>query len=211
MTLPLDKCQSTEDMLQKFLCYNALGLRQEAKRAVSALVNSFPNLESKKVWTLDNLDRIPKNYESCIRHEIYENIIFPVLKDGFERGDPKASYLLGEYSQNLYKNRSLFEQMDERTEIDFFRIAFISEPKSVQYQRAYLGSLVSNLRYIFHEWPSGILIDQTNWREELSDLRAQVLLALSLDRESQYSDLLAEWTNIIDQYKVRLEKWEVGL
>ena len=88
--------------------------------------------------------------------------------------------------------------------MEFFCEAYNANPNSSLYESAYLGSLLQVLEYTFHEWPTGILIDHADWRNELDDLREQLSLAMSLDRNGEYVDLLAEWSQITEDYGKRL-------
>lgn len=186
MTEPSENIHSTDQLLEQFLRFDALGLKREAKQAVLAIVEAVSGLDAKKTWVQNHLDRLPVNRASRIRHEIFEHIVFPALKAGFDRGDPEASYLLGKYSQNLSSKRALFEQMGGRSATDLFRAAFQNDSNSVRYRRAYLSSLIDELGYVFHEWPTGILIDHSDWHEGLRELRGELSAALSLDEEGTY-------------------------
>ncbi|MEP5630457.1 MAG: hypothetical protein ABJP79_01095 [Tateyamaria sp.] len=194
----------TDDLLDEFLKFDALGLKKEAKQIVLAIIDTVPSLDAKTVWTQNNLDRLPLNCSSQIRHEIYESIVFPVLKAEFSRDEPDASYLLGKHWQNLVTMRSLSEQMDHRSATDFFRIAFELEPSSVRYRHAYLTSLINDLDFTFHEWPTGILIDHTNWQEDMQRLKEKLSLADSLDKDGRFSADLAVWVEASQQYETRL-------
>lgn len=204
MTEPTENIHSTDQLLEQFLRSDALGLKRESRQAVLAIVDAVSSLDAKKTWVQNHLHRLPLNRASRIRHEIFEHIVFPVLKAGFDRSDPEACYLLGKYSQNLYSKRDLFEQLGGRFETDFFRTAFQHDSNSVRYRRAYLSSLIGELRFVFHEWPTGILIDHSDWHEALRELRGELSIALSLDDEGEYEALLAEWIENTEQYETRL-------
>ncbi|WP_322888830.1 MULTISPECIES: hypothetical protein [unclassified Yoonia] len=204
MTEPAENNNATDDLLEQFLHFDALGLKKESKQAVLAIIDIVHSLDAKVAWTQNNLDRLQWNRRSRIRHEFYEAIIFLALKADFDRGDPEASYLLGKYAQNLYSSPSLHAQIGQRSAMDFFRIAFQSAPSCVRYRRAYLCSLLNGLQYAFHEWPSGILIDHTNWHSELRELREQLSVASSLDSDDEFAATLAEWFENTEQYERRL-------
>ncbi|MDC0658751.1 hypothetical protein N6L27_12135 [Leisingera sp. SS27] len=209
MSEPKTRSQSADDALEQFLRFDALGLRQKSKQAVLKLVEAVSSLEAKTVWTHNYLEQLPLNGSGRIRHEIYEDIVFPALQSGFDRGEAEASYLLGKYAQNLYARPALREQMEQRSEVDFFRLAFQGAPSSEKYRRAYLSSLMNSLRQDFHEWPTGILLDPAKpWRVALMDLKEELSIALSLDREGQFVALLGKWSEITEQYEKRLARRE---
>jgi hypothetical protein len=203
MTEPKKQSHLLEDLLEQYLRFDALGLKLKTTQAVLSLVDAVSCMEAKVSWTRDNLDRLPLNRQGRIRHEIFENIIFPGLLDGFKNGDSEASYLLGSYAQNLYANPSIFEQVSERSALDFFRIAFQYDTSSARYQHAYLSSIIKDLEYVFHEWPAGILIDPSNFSDALFELKGELSIALSLDRDKQYTTQLVEWREATEQYELR--------
>lgn len=137
MTDATDYIQSIDDLLDSFLEFDALGQRTEAKQAALAIVDAVSAFDAKVAWARRNLDRLPLNRNGRIRHEIYQGIVFPVLKAEFDRGNAEASYLLGKYWQNLIANRASYMQMGEPSARCFFRLAFQFEPSSERYQRAY--------------------------------------------------------------------------
>ena len=179
-------------------------MRKEAKESALHLVASVCGSNAEEAWTRDNLHLLPLNRAGRIRHEIFQFIVFPPLKSGMERGEPEASYLLGKHIQNLYSDDALYRQIDYRSKTELFQEAYVGNPSSPQYRDAYLSSVLENLSFAFHEWPSGILIEHTDWQQELRELRAQISLAVSLDRSGEYEGLLAEWSQWTDQYEVRL-------
>lgn len=196
--------QSAEELFEQFLRYDALGMRKKAQSAVFALIKDIPDDVAKDAWTKENLSRMPRNKAGRVRHEIFKEIVFPSLKKAFDRGDAEASYLLGLHSQNLHSDRTLHSQVDQCTELDFFRKAFESDANSTRYQSAYLGAVMDSLLYCFHEWPAGILIDTDDWRKGLESLREQLSLAQSLDRKNEFSGRITQWLSYIDEYETRL-------
>lgn len=204
MVDPSDPIQSGQDLFEQYLNFDALGMRKEAKRAVDALVDTLSDAQAKEAWTRTNLHRLARNSASRVRHEIFRHIVFPTIKAAYDRGDAEARYLFGKYSQNLYSDRALFDQMGGRVAMDFFEEAFHADPNSVLYQDAFLGSLIGELQHLFHEWPIGILIDHDDWRKGMDGLKAQLSMAQSLDRNGTYSDLLARWRACTEEYESRL-------
>ncbi|NSY41132.1 hypothetical protein [Leisingera sp. ANG59] len=130
MSEPKTSSQSTDEKLDQFLRFDALRLKRKSKQAVLELVGAVSSLEAKKVWARKYLKRLPLNGAGRIRHEIYEVIVFPALKAGFDQGDPEATYLLGKYMQNLHERPTLLNQLEWRSAADFFRLAFQGAPSS---------------------------------------------------------------------------------
>ena len=62
------------------------GNRPEAATAIRAFVESFSDLQEKRLWSENYL--ATARYGHKIRHELYESVIFPALLDGYRRSDP---------------------------------------------------------------------------------------------------------------------------
>jgi len=201
---PPDRAENSKELFERFLRYEKLGMRNEAKKSALDLVASVCGSNSEETWTRDNLHQLPLNGAGRIRHEIFQYIVFPSLKAAMEQVDPEASYLLGKYVQNLYSDDTLWKQVGYRSKTELFREAYDASPNSPRYRGAYLAAVLADLGYTFHEWPSGILIEHANWRQELRDLRGQISLAMSLDLNGENASLLAEWLEITDQYEKQL-------
>ena len=198
-----------EDLFEHYVRLTALGMRQEAKEVVAKIVASVSDSDEQERWTSKHLDQLPTNGKGCIQYDLYRYIVFPSLRRAFDRGEAEASYLLGNYWNNLVSDQRLFEQAERRGRTDFFRIAFSADPSSERYRSSYLGAIISNLEYAYHEWPTGILIDpDEDWRQELADLESQLVLATSLDKNGTYTDFIAKWSREKDEYAVRLAKAE---
>lgn len=206
MTEAKDYIQSIDDLLDSFLEHDALGKKTEAKQAALAIVDAVSDFDAKVAWTRRNLDRLPLNRACRIRNEIYQGIVFPALKAEFDRGDAEASYLIGKYWQNLIANSARYTQMGEPPARDFFRLAFECKPSSHRYREAYLNAVVSGLKYTFHEWPTGILIDHSNLQDELLQLKEEFDLVQSQDKDRKFAADLVEWIEATKQYERRLAK-----
>ncbi|MEM8978836.1 MAG: hypothetical protein AAGD04_05090 [Pseudomonadota bacterium] len=204
MAETIDNTQSSNVLLVSFLEFERLGLKKDAKQAALAIVDAVSTYDDKVAWTRNNLHKLQFNRGGRIRHEIFAGIIFPVLKAEFENGDAEASYLLGKYWSNLFSIPAHYLQMGEPTSGDFFRIAFQIEPSSDRYRQAYLDALVSGLRYAFHEWPSGILIDHSNWQGEMCELREEFAQVESLDTDGKYAVEITAWIIATEQYEKHL-------
>lgn len=186
MDNPRNRTEHFEELFERFLRFDKLSIRKEAKESALDLVASVCGSNAEETWTQDNLHRLPLKGAGRIRHEIFEFIVFPSLKAGMERGEPEASYLLGKHVQNLYSDDALHKAVGYRSETQLFQEAYDANPNSPQYRNAYRGSVLDNLYFAFHEWPSGLPIEHTNWQQELRDLRGQISLAMSLDPSGEH-------------------------
>lgn len=202
--------QASEILLASYLEFERLGLKVKAKEAIQAILDSVPTLADKDAWTRAYLERLPKNGASRVRHEIYRDVVFPALWARFENDDAEASYLLGKTCDNFISDTSLSKRVGSHAPIDFFERAYMSDPSSKRFRLGFLTELFRGFVYLFHEWPTGILVDHANWAAELQDLKAEIELARVLDEENMYIANLNEFTEMVKSYIDRLSDRDFG-
>lgn len=205
-----ENMKTSEKLLASLLEFERLGLRVKAKEAAYALIEALPSLNDKDAWTRANLHTLPTNGQSRIRHEIYDGIVFPALRAGYERNDPEAFYLLGKTWQNFISGDVFAKQIGFHSSEFFFERAYQVDPSSERYKRAFLGALIVKFDYLFHEWPSGILINHDNWPAELVELKSNIELASSLDESGQHVEDIREFLEKTNIYSDRLSSHELG-
>jgi hypothetical protein len=133
----------------------AEGRRKDAGVMLDAFLRSFNTSEEREQWTHAFLKT--HTYGATVRHEIYAEIIFPVLLAGSKRNDAWSLYWLAGTSQNLYRARGLHEQIRFKGEIGPLKDAYTIDRTSIEVREALLKSLLDYFRHAGHEWPAGIL------------------------------------------------------
>ena len=195
------------DHLHKFEEYLDRGLKKEASRSVRAFISSLDSEEEIYAWVWEYLPNLDKNRHSRIRHELFHEVIFPVLKAGYENGDFKSTLWLGKLSQNLYQAQKLHEELDWVTELGFYNKAYDIDPDNDDVRLLLLDSLVSWLQYTEHEWPVGILYGNNGATlEQCQEIAGEVQRVLSMDKKYQYSEFIKQYNKKLCQYRARLNK-----
>ena len=131
---------------------------------LDAFIRSFNSFEEREQFTRAFLGS--HAYGEGIRHELYAEIIFPVLLAGSNRNDAWSLYWLAETIQHLKGARKLYEVIKFKTRTDLLKDAYAVDRDSIEIRKALLKSLWSEFDYASHEWPSGIL-----WRPSSRPVR----------------------------------------
>lgn len=181
------------------------GLKKNATASVNEFVDSFENNEEIKTWVWSYLPNLEKNRHSCIRHEIFISLVYPVLKKGFEAGDYNSTLWLGKLIQNVYQTKGIFEELGSIVEMGFFRKCYDIAPNIEEGNELLLNSILSWLSHCEHEWPWGILYGNDGASlEECKDIRKEAIFAQSLSSEEKEA-------SFIDQFLVKLTEYEQRL
>ena len=192
----------------EFLVFLDKGLKKNASKSVRLFIESFESEEEKSHWVWSNLAQLNFNNHSRVRHEIYSELIFPVLKKGYLASEVGAMLWLGKLIQNLYQAEHLHIELDYISDSILFKKCYEIEPESKEIRELLLENIVSRLEYNIHEWPSGILCgyDGANLAQ-CQALRNEVALAKSLDQASQYTMFLNDSIDKMVQYENQLNKF----
>lgn len=188
-----------QELYHKFVALNTSGRKEEAKAALQEFLASFQTAEEKRAWVHDFLEH--GAYGHRIRHELYEQLVFPVLLDGYNRQEARSLYLLAKTAQNLYAARSLHAQIGRKTEQQLLREVYdLTRDEEVGQ-----NLLRANLRwfdYCQHEWPAGILYGAdgaslSECEEILQEIAFSLTLATGVEEAylQEFESRVQEWKN----------------
>jgi len=190
-------------LYEGYLALLAEGRRKEAGLMLRAFLRSFTTSKERDEWTCNFLST--HAYGARVRHEIYAELIFPVLLAGSKRNDLWSLYWLAGTSQNLYTARGLHEQIEFKGEVGLLKEAYGIDRNSTEVREALLKCLLGYFRHASHEWPAGILWGMNGATlAQCNEIMAEVTLARELDREFAYSLLVDEFESKLRQYQARL-------
>jgi len=185
-----------ESYYAQFLTRQASGRKEEARTAIRQFVGSFNDLEEKEDWTRKFLSTLKPG--TVMRHELYEEVILPVLVAGYANHDPWSLYWLAETSQNLFKARHLFERIGSPAPQERLKKAYALAPSSDEIRRGLLRDLLRGFEYMSHEWPSGLLYNpEMPWQTQYWELLADIRLARGLDATGTHADAIAEFERTV--------------
>jgi hypothetical protein len=190
-------------LYEGYLALLSEGRRKDAALMLGEFLRSFNSYDERELWSHTFL----KNhaYGARVRHEVYAEVIFPVLLAGSKRKEAWSLYWLAGTSQNLYRARGLHEQIKFKGEIGLLKDAYEIDRNSPEVREALLTSLLNYFDHASHEWPAGILwgmdgatLDQCN------EIMSAVTLARELDREFAYALSIDDFECKLKQYQQRL-------
>jgi len=181
----------------------AEGRRKDAAVMLDAFLRSFNSSAEREQWTRTYLNT--HTYGARVRHEIYAELIFPVLLAGSKRNDAWSLYWLAGTCQNLYSAHRLYALIKFKGKTDLLKEAYAIDRTSTEVRQALLKSLLDDFAYASHEWPAGILWSMNGATlEQCNEFMSEVTLARELDRESTYASSIDEFESKVKQYKKRL-------
>lgn len=195
------------EYFEKFEAELELGLKKKAAASVKKFVGSFKNNDEVGSWVWGYLQKPEKNRHSCIRYEIFIDLVYPVLKKGFESGDYNSTLWLGKLVQNVYQTKGIFEDLGSNVEMDFFRKCHEIDPNVEEGNELLLQSILSWLSHCVHEWPSGILYGMDGASiEQCQDIRSEANFAKSLARAERELSFIDDFLVKLTEYELRLNK-----
>lgn len=179
------------------------GLRTEAASELKLFVESFGDLQERRIWTRWFLEH--EQLGHTIRHELYEAVVFPALFAGYEERDPWSILWLARTCQNLYRARELWRQIGFKTDYEFLKELVQLEPTNDDAKAALLERQIQWFRYTEHEWPAGILYGNDGASStECDAILSEVNFARQLDEGNRYSAYLDSFVSRVREYKERI-------
>jgi hypothetical protein len=192
------------DLYEQFVSLKNLGKKGEAKAALDSFIASFETLEEKRVWVHSFLEA--GDYGHRVRHEIYENLVYPVLLDGYLKGDATSVAWLARTASNLYVIKSPHPLLKHKTDFALFKEAYRLEPNE-RIGTDLLSTLINWFSFSQHEWPAGILYGMDGADiEQCEDILQEIKFARSLDHQRKYEGYLSEFEAKVHEYIKRLRE-----
>lgn len=190
---------------QAFREHEEKGLKKEASIAVRAFISSFENDEAVRAWVWSYLPTLEKNGRLRIRHEIFHELIYPILKSGYENNDFSSTLWLGKLAQNIYQANQLHEALGWVSQLELYRKSHDLAPSNDEARLLLLEATIDWLAYSEHEWPSGILYGNNGATlEQCDEINAEVQRVRLLDKERRYREFTEQYINKLNEYRARL-------
>lgn len=182
------------------------GLKEQAKKSLEAFITSFTTLKEKEIWVWEFLSTIEANQHVKIRHEIFNELVYPILKYGYDNDDFMCTFWLGKLIQNIYQATHIHKELNWVTEIDLYEKSHKLNPNNNEVRKLLLKSTIQWLLYSEHEYPTGILFGNNGATpEECDELNKEVQKALLLDIEKTYTEFLEEYAEKLNEYRARID------
>ncbi|WP_028865661.1 hypothetical protein [Psychromonas aquimarina] len=183
------------------------GLKKQATNSIKKFVNSFKDNDEISTWVWSYLPNLEKNRHSCIRYEIFIELVYPILKEGFESNDYRSTLWLGKLIQNIYQTKGIFEELGSLVEMDFYRKCYEIDPSNSEGKELLLKSILYWLSHCEHEWPAGILYAMDGATlEQCKIIKKEADFALSIACNENDRYFVNLFLNKLNLYEERLNK-----
>lgn len=179
------------------------GNKRLAAGLITSFIETFATGDEREEWTRWYFSNRPTGH--AIRHELFEQVIFPVLLAGYRRSDPWCIEMLERCDQNLYRAEHLWAQIGHQTGMQLAERLLALTPDDRQTQARVLAHLIEWFRYSEHEWPAGILYGNDGATAlQCDEILLDVRRASTLDEACVYSVFLNQFESKVRQYIQRL-------
>ena len=192
---------------QEFKEFEEKGLKKQASKSLRSFISTFESEREIEDWVWEYLPKLETNRHSRIRHEIFHELVYPVLKNGYENNDFSSTVWLGKLAQNIYQAQQLHEELGWVTELGLFNKSHELDPSNDEARLLLLKAMVAWLEYSEHEWPSGILYGNDGATiEQCDEISTEVQLVQQLDKEHRYNEFIKQYIKKLSEYRARLNK-----
>ncbi|GMO65553.1 MAG: hypothetical protein Ta2A_13630 [Treponemataceae bacterium] len=189
------------EYFNEFLQNEKLGIKTKAKEFVNKFIQSFVNYREKELWTIEYLPKLEENGNGRIRNELFEEIIFPVLLNGYNSKNISLMIWLAKLSQNYYQNKRIWMKMNYKSDTKILKECYAIEPNNTEIIDLYLELEINSINFSMHEWPSGILYgNDFATEDECKKLLQEIPFIHKLDRNKKYEKYLNEYENSVKEY-----------
>ena len=177
------------------------GIKTKAKEYITKFISSFENFEEKEKWTMGYLQKLTNNNNLRIRNELFEEIVFPVLINGYNNKNIVSMIWLVKLSQNYYQNNRIWEKMNYKTDYQIIKECYELEPNNNEIIELYLELEIEKINFSIHEWPYGILFGNSfATKEECKLLLEKVEFVKGLDQHQKYKQYISDYKSKILEY-----------
>ncbi|MDR1238552.1 MAG: hypothetical protein LBK27_00400, partial [Treponema sp.] len=92
------------EYFNEYVHYKNIGIKSKTKECIDKFINSFENYMEKEQWAVEYLSKPEMDSNGRIRNELFEEIIFPVLLNGYNNKNILQMIWLAKLNQNYYQN-----------------------------------------------------------------------------------------------------------
>jgi hypothetical protein len=114
------------ELYERFVALKDAGRRAEAKPYLDSFIASFETQDEIQKWVFKFLRE--GNYGHRIRHEIYENLVYPTLLKGYLERDAESVEWLARTVDSLYQLKSPHPLLYRKPEFQLWKEAYDLHP-----------------------------------------------------------------------------------
>ena len=190
------------EYFNEYLKYEQNGIKAKKKETLNKFILSFENYTEKESWTMEFLPKLVQNSNGNgrIRNELFEEIIFPVLLNGYNSKNITSMIWLVKLNQNFHQNHKIWQQINYTTELEIIEECYSIDPNNTEVIDEYLKIVIRGIDFTIHEMPFGILYGNSfATKDECKELLEEIPLIKKLDRNNEYKDYIIEYENMLKE------------
>jgi hypothetical protein len=189
-----------QSLYETYAALQKAGRKKEAKVALDAFIWTFADFSERSEWTWKYL--ATQKFGARIRHELFREVILPVLLEGYRRNDLWSLYWLASTLPDLPPP---YDEIGRKGSVGLLQECFKLDSGSERVRSTLLYCLLRGFAYSAHEWPAGILWGKDGaTAAECKEIFANIELARRLDAERNYAIQIDEYEQMVRDYRARL-------
>jgi hypothetical protein len=189
------------EYFNEYVHYKNVGVKLKAKEFIGKFINSFEDYTEKEQWTIEYLPKLEMDSNGRIRNELFEEIIFPVLLNGYNNKNILPMIWLAKLNQNYYQNNRIWKKINYKTEVEIIKECYDLKPDNNDVTDLYLEIMINRIDFNMHEWPEGILFGNSfATKDECEILLERIGFMNKLDKNKKYSKYLRDCEDKIKEY-----------
>ena len=191
------------EYFSKYLEYDKNGLKAKRKEYLNKFINSFENNNEKISWTIDYLSNF--DFNKNIRFDLFKEIIFPVLLDGYNNKNIKYMIWLAKIIKNISYDKEVAKKIGYISGLGIIKKCYELDQNNIEVNDLYIELMVRGIIYSLHEWPIGILNGNTfiDKNECKIILKKEIPILKKLDRNKKYNEIIIEYENKLKEYIIK--------
>jgi hypothetical protein len=192
------------EYFNEYVHYKHIGIKPKAKEFIDKFINSFENYMEKEQWTKEYLSKLEMDSNGRIRNELFEEIIFPILLNGYNNKNILLMIWLVKLNQNYHQNHKIWEKINYKTEVEIIEECYGLEPDNNDVIDLYLELMINRIDFNMHECPPYILFgNSVAEKDECKILLERIGFINKLDRNKKYFEYLCDCEEKIKEYMER--------
>jgi hypothetical protein len=173
-----------------------------AKKYLNKFIKSFKNYAEKEQWTKIYLAEQEQKEYKHIRHELFVEIISPVLLKGYNDRDIQSMIWIIKFNHIFRQHTDLWKKIDQRNSESIIIECYKIDPDNEEIIKLYTEKVlnsVNNYIYWINDYKKNI---DSRSRALLEDLQ----FLKQLDRGKKYSELINRSEERINENLLTVEK-----
>ena len=176
--------------------------RITAKKHMDKFIKSFANYEEKEAFTKLHLSELENKGYWHIRHELFVNIVFPVLLNGYNNKNIESMIWIIKFIHIFWNHKILWEQIGKKEKEAILNECYEIDPNNDEVNKMYMEmkiKYINNKIYWMNERKKDINRDGNRLLEMINNFK-------NIDKNKVFENTITECENIVKEYIEIIEK-----